>query len=145
MNNGDEGQAKRVDSRKHQSKSDVTILVAHEDVAFDDQIVYVTGHAYTRCEFRRCTMVLRGTPMLLHDCEFTACKWDISMALVNLQDAVAVGEILKTLIIPSLAAFHPDDESSPDQVVQEAEGQHESPGADASKDGSKSEPPPENP
>ena len=37
-------------------------LLRHDDVVFDDQTVYSSGHAYFGCEFHRCTIVNTGQP-----------------------------------------------------------------------------------
>ena len=60
----------------------MSLLLRHADVAFADQVVYLTGHAYERCTFLRCTMVVQGTGnTALVECSFVACAWHLDVIL----------------------------------------------------------------
>jgi len=60
----------------------VSLLLRHCDVSFSDQVVYLTGHAYERCTFVRCTMVVQGTGnTALVECSFIACAWHLDVIL----------------------------------------------------------------
>ena len=51
-------------------------------MSFSDQVVYLTGHAYERCTFARCTMVVQGTGnTALVECSFVACAWHLDVIL----------------------------------------------------------------
>ena len=60
----------------------MSLLLRHSDVSFSDQVVYLTGHAYERCTFVRCTMVVQGTGnTALVECSFVACAWHLDVIL----------------------------------------------------------------
>ena len=60
----------------------VSLLLRHSDLSFSDQVVYLTGHAYERCRFVRCTMVVQGTGnTALVECSFIACAWHLDVIL----------------------------------------------------------------
>ena len=60
----------------------MSLLLRHSDVSFSDQVVYLTGHAYERCAFVRCTMVVQGTGnTALVECSFIACAWHLDVIL----------------------------------------------------------------
>ena len=52
-------------------------LLKHDGVQFDDQIVYLTGHAYIDCQFNQCTIILRDGYVHLEKCVFSSCVWHI--------------------------------------------------------------------
>ncbi len=54
-----------------------TMLTKHEDMSFEDQFIYLRGHAYINCKFRRCTLFFMGPPSLLRGCVFKSCNWRI--------------------------------------------------------------------
>lgn len=57
------------------SQLNPTLLTKHEDQVFQDQAVFLTGHAYIRCTFIRCTVVFNGLPILLDSSSFESCNW----------------------------------------------------------------------
>ena len=60
----------------------MSLLLRHSDVSFSDQVVYLTGHAYERCSFVRCTLVVQGTGnTALVECSFVACAWHLDVIL----------------------------------------------------------------
>jgi hypothetical protein len=60
----------------------LSLLLRHSDLSFSDQVVYLTGHAYERCTFVRCTMVVQGTGnTALVECSFIACAWHLDVIL----------------------------------------------------------------
>ncbi len=60
----------------------MSLLLRHADVSFADQVVYLTGHAYERCTFLRCTLVVQGTGnTALVECTFSACAWHLDVIL----------------------------------------------------------------
>jgi hypothetical protein len=60
----------------------VPVLLRHSNLTFRDQTVYLTGHAYERCHFTRCTFVVQGTGnTALIECDFVACVWHLDIIL----------------------------------------------------------------
>jgi hypothetical protein len=60
----------------------VSLLLRHSGLSFSDQVVYLTGHAYERCTFVRCTMVIQGLGnTALVECSFIACAWHLDVIL----------------------------------------------------------------
>ncbi len=58
------------------------ILLSHHEAIFEDQTVYLTGHAYIGCTFRRCTLVLKSTgDVILNSCHFEACVWHLDLVI----------------------------------------------------------------
>lgn len=59
----------------------MAIVLTHEDTVFEDQVVYLGGHAYFDCTFRRCTMVLCGFDGVMTGCEIIACVWHLDFSV----------------------------------------------------------------
>ena len=70
----------------------MTTLMFHKDTVFEDQVVYLSGHAYSKCTFRRCTLVVRDQPSVhLDSCSFDGCNWHLDLLVhdsVSWQDLV---------------------------------------------------------
>ncbi|MFN0133676.1 MAG: hypothetical protein ACKVW3_14255 [Phycisphaerales bacterium] len=52
-------------------------LTPHEDEEFVSQTVYLSGHAYRRCHFDRCTFVVTNMPFVMTENRIVACNWRI--------------------------------------------------------------------
>lgn len=52
-------------------------LTPHQDETFVAQTVFLSGHAYTRCKFDRCTLVVTNTPFVLSQNRISGCNWRI--------------------------------------------------------------------
>jgi hypothetical protein len=70
-----------------QAKNDAAVfapvlLTKHEDRVFEDQFVPMTGHAYFRCRFVRCTFVWDGGPFAAHGCNIENCHVKISTTVM---------------------------------------------------------------
>ena len=58
-----------------------TVLVLHEGQIYEDKVVYLVGHAYRKCSFKRCTFVVREAPFVLEHCDIGGCAWHIDMVV----------------------------------------------------------------
>ena len=58
------------------------VVLYVNDKTFEDQTVYVSGHYYLDCTFKRCTMVLTSFDFLASGCTMDSCVWHID-ALVH--------------------------------------------------------------
>lgn len=80
------------------------VLLRHANMNFRDQVVYLTGHAYERCQFTRCTFVVQGTgETALIDCTFVGCVWHLD---VMFHDQTQLEELERTFI-PMMRASVP--------------------------------------
>ncbi len=52
-------------------------LTPHEDETFTSQTVFLSGHAYIRCRFERCTLVVTNVPFVLAENRIAGCNWRI--------------------------------------------------------------------
>jgi hypothetical protein len=52
-------------------------LTRHEDEVFVSQTIYLSGHAYIRCRFDRCTFVVTNMPFILAHNQLAGCNWHI--------------------------------------------------------------------
>lgn len=52
-------------------------LTKIEDIAFVAQTVTMSGNAFRRCSFSRCTLIVRDLPFILEGCRFENCNWRI--------------------------------------------------------------------
>jgi hypothetical protein len=52
-------------------------LTRHEDEEFVSQTIYLSGHAYLRCRFDRCTFVVTNVPFVLAGNHIIGCNWRI--------------------------------------------------------------------
>jgi hypothetical protein len=64
----------------------MSVLLAHREVVFEDATVYVTGHAYLGCTFRRCTLVYNGGAGNFERCRFEGCVWHVNMVVHDAGD-----------------------------------------------------------
>lgn len=58
------------------------LLTKHDNVAFKNQTVYISGQAFVNCTFTDCTLVLRETIHYLQDCTFDRCNWHVDWVLM---------------------------------------------------------------
>jgi len=86
-------------------------LLLHEDAAFDDQVIYATGHAYVRCAFNRCTFIFRGAPFHISNCKIIGCVWHIDVLLHDKPSANALIKLVNETILAAVPA--PDDAADP--------------------------------
>jgi hypothetical protein len=52
-------------------------LTRHEDETFTSQAVYLSGHAYIRCRFERCTLIVTNMPFVLQQNQIVGCNWRV--------------------------------------------------------------------
>ena len=89
----------------------MTLLLAHEDLVIDDQVVYVTGHAYRRCKFNRCTFFIRDLHAIFEHCTFAGCVWHLDMIIHDPQQVPALQQLLQ-IVAQSLAGGTPLSDAS---------------------------------
>src|SRR5687767_9080110 len=58
------------------------LLTKHENQTFTNQTVYISGHAFIRCNFVACTLVLRERVYHLEDCSCDRCNWHVDCVLL---------------------------------------------------------------
>ncbi|OVE82066.1 hypothetical protein BVY03_02100 [bacterium K02(2017)] len=51
------------------------MLTTHKDKVFESQTMVLSGHAFMKCRFNNCTLVVTNSPMLLNKCNFQNCNW----------------------------------------------------------------------
>jgi hypothetical protein len=69
-------------------------LLLHEDLVIDDQVVYVTGHAYRKCKFNRCTFLLRDLIGVFDHCDFNACVWHLDVLIHDPNQLPALEQVV---------------------------------------------------
>ena len=47
----------------------------HEGETFESETVWITGHAYFGCIFKKCTMIVTNGPGTLNNCKIEDCTW----------------------------------------------------------------------
>ncbi len=87
----------------------MTVLAIHDDVVFDDAVIYLTGNAYRGCKFNRCTFVLRSDVYLLSSCHFATCTWHIDLLIHDKKQVEFLIGFLSEMIKPSLPRLADDD------------------------------------
>ena len=106
----------------------MSLLLRHSDLSFTDQVVYLTGHAYERCTFERCTLVVQGTGnTALVECRFVACAWHLDVILHETGQLADFEANLLPMIrasVPTLPATAPAApvDVTPARVPQEQSG-----------------------
>ncbi|MBF0104117.1 MAG: hypothetical protein HQM16_02210 [Deltaproteobacteria bacterium] len=50
-------------------------LTLHEKEQFESQTVMLSGHGYVRCVFKKCTVVVTNSPLMIKHCQFYNCNW----------------------------------------------------------------------
>lgn len=92
--------------------SSVVALLRHDNVAYEDQTVYLSGNAFFGCDFRRCTFVLTGS-IVFHceKCEFHSCIWHVDMLLHDISQAQALIAILQNIAINTIPKVEPAPDS----------------------------------
>jgi hypothetical protein len=58
------------------------LLTKHENEAFLNQTVYISGQAFINCTFTACTLILRETLYHLDQCTFERCNWHVDWVLM---------------------------------------------------------------
>lgn len=58
------------------------LLTKHENQAFTNQTVYISGQAFINCTFTACTLILRETIYHLQNCTFERCNWHVDWVLM---------------------------------------------------------------
>lgn len=70
----------------------------HEDATYEDAVVYVSGHAYKRCAFERCTFVVKGNiPCHFESCSFGGIVWHIDVLVHDKQEAANLIQLLEVV------------------------------------------------
>jgi len=57
-------------------------LTKFDGVTFQNQTIYISGHAFVRCRFVACTLVLREAVYHMEGCTFERCNWHIDRMLL---------------------------------------------------------------
>jgi len=65
------------------------MFLHHENIVFEDRVVYLAGNAYTGCTFRRCTIVVNGPPGPMNGCEIASCAWHIDLVFSDQSEWIA--------------------------------------------------------
>jgi len=52
-------------------------LTPHVDEEFISETVFLSGHAYIRCKFERCTLIVTNVPFVLSQNRIAGCNWRI--------------------------------------------------------------------
>src|SRR5258707_1065324 len=63
----------------------MSLLLQHRNVVFEDDTVYLSGHAYFNCTFIRCTLILRDSESHMEECVFNSCVWHIDWVLHDVE------------------------------------------------------------
>ncbi len=89
------------------------ILLSHNEAIFEDQTVYLTGHAYIGCTFRRCTLVMRSAgDVILNSCHFEACVWHLDLLISDHHVWDEFGRTVAPLIHQALPRTASDTQAS---------------------------------
>ncbi len=72
-------------------------LLLHKDATFEDEVVYATGHAFVRCAFDRCTVVMAGFPFSFDTCTFDTCVWHLNIVIHDREQLATVRGLLATI------------------------------------------------
>ena len=86
-------------------------LMLHDDLVIDDQVVYVTGHAYRNCKFNRCTFFIRDLNAVFEYCTFAGCVWHLDMIIHDRQQLPALAQLLQVVGSSLKNVSPPPDES----------------------------------
>ena len=57
------------------------VLLLHKEQEYCDRVVYLSGHAYKKCTFTRCTLVVRAEPFRMEHCTIESCVWHIDSVM----------------------------------------------------------------
>jgi hypothetical protein len=64
----------------------MNVLLRHDNIAFDDEMVLLTGHAYFNCVFTRCTLVVKSLgDTHLENCRFQGCVWHLDLLIFDVE------------------------------------------------------------
>jgi len=85
-------------------------LMLHDDLVIDDQVVYVTGHAYRNCKFNRCTFYIRDLSAVFDHCTFAGCVWHLDMIIHDQQQLPALSQLLQVVASSLRPALSPDND-----------------------------------
>jgi hypothetical protein len=69
-------------------------VLLHDDLVIEDQVVYVTGHAYRKCKFNRCTFYLRDLSGVFDHCDFNSCVWHLDLLLHDRDQVPALEQVV---------------------------------------------------
>jgi hypothetical protein len=72
-------------------------LILHQDTVFEDDNIYLVGHAYYKCQFVRCRIVLRNGSSALQECGFVSCTWSIDLDLYDVRSLQILLAILPVI------------------------------------------------
>jgi hypothetical protein len=72
-------------------------FLLHDDLVIDDQVVYVTGHAYRNCKFNRCTFYVRDLMGVFEQCAFAGCVWHLDMVIHDPEQMPALANLLQVI------------------------------------------------
>lgn len=77
-------------------------LLRRENVTFQDQTVYMAGHAYVNCVFDHCTIVVREATGVLEGCRFNNCVWHLDLFVPDRERFRALVDNLGPIVLKSL-------------------------------------------
>jgi hypothetical protein len=64
----------------------MTVLLRHDNIEFDDEMVLLTGHAYFNCVFTRCTLVVKSlSDTHIENCQFRGCVWHLDVLVFDIE------------------------------------------------------------
>jgi hypothetical protein len=87
----------------------MAITLVHENVVFEDQVVYLAGNTFFDCTFRRCTLLIRETVgSAFVNCTFDGCIWHLDILVCDHEYWKAFLEQVAPMITKSLP--HAPDE-----------------------------------
>lgn len=79
-----------------------TTLMRRENVRFQDQTVYMAGHAFVNCVFDHCTIVVREATGVLENCSFNNCVWHLDLFIGDRERFRQLVENIGPILLNSL-------------------------------------------
>ena len=79
-------------------------LLRRENVTFQDQTVYMAGHAFVNCTFDHCTIIVREATGVLEGCSFNNCVWHLDLFVPDRERFRALVDNIGPLLLNSLPA-----------------------------------------
>jgi hypothetical protein len=72
----------------------MSTLLRHDGLVFEDDAVHARGHAYFRCTFRRCTIIVRDGDTYWSECRFDSCVWHFDYVFDDIGQVQQIREML---------------------------------------------------
>ena len=93
------------------------MLIQHKDSVFEDQVIYLSGNAYTNCEFHRCVFVITGAPAVFTHNAVHVCSLDLNCFLPDQESLDNLTQLLQ-ILRPALPAPSDTNPTSDTEVSQ---------------------------